>query len=74
MFLASFPAGPWQANCYLAAVDAGRECVVVDPGVDAFDSVRITVDRISLHYDYQTRPERATDAPQAVPDAALGRC
>lgn len=48
VFLASFPAGPWQANCYLAAVDAGRECVVVDPGVDAFDSVRITVDQHGL--------------------------
>ena len=43
MFLASFPAGPWQANCYLAATAAGRECVIVDPGVDAYDGVRATV-------------------------------
>ncbi|MFT4218032.1 MAG: MBL fold metallo-hydrolase [Micropruina sp.] len=43
MFLASFPAGPWQANCYLAAAAAGAECVIVDPGVDAFDGVRDAV-------------------------------
>jgi glyoxylase-like metal-dependent hydrolase (beta-lactamase superfamily II) len=40
VFLASFPSGPWQANCYLAAVAAGRECVIVDPGVGAADGVR----------------------------------
>ncbi|MFT3862189.1 MAG: MBL fold metallo-hydrolase [Micropruina sp.] len=40
MFLASFPSGPWQANCYLAAVAAGRECVIVDPGVGAAAGVR----------------------------------
>ncbi|MFT4294841.1 MAG: MBL fold metallo-hydrolase [Micropruina sp.] len=43
MFLASFPAGPWQANCYLAATAEGGECVIVDPGVDAFDGVRSAV-------------------------------
>ena len=43
VFLASFPAGWWQANCYLAATAAGRECVIVDPGVDAFERVRSTV-------------------------------
>lgn len=40
MFLASFPAGPWQANCYLAAAGPGAECVIVDPGVDAGAGVR----------------------------------
>ncbi len=40
VFLASFPSGPWQANCYLAATAAGRECVIVDPGVGAGDGVR----------------------------------
>jgi glyoxylase-like metal-dependent hydrolase (beta-lactamase superfamily II) len=39
VFLASFPAGPWQANCYLAAVSAGAECVVIDPGVDALPGI-----------------------------------
>jgi hydroxyacylglutathione hydrolase len=40
VFLASFAAGPWQANCYLAARAAGHECVVVDPGVGATSGVR----------------------------------
>ncbi len=39
MFIASFPAGPWQTNCYLLATQPGAECVIVDPGVDAVDGV-----------------------------------
>ena len=39
MFIASFPAGPWQTNCYLLATEPGTECVVVDPGFDAVDGV-----------------------------------
>ena len=35
MFIASFPAGPWQTNCYLVATSAGAECVIIDPGMDA---------------------------------------
>lgn len=42
MFLASFPAGPWQANCYLLALD-DRRTVVVDPGVGALASVERVV-------------------------------
>lgn len=42
MRITSFPAGPWQANCYVVSVD-GRSCVVVDPGVDAADRVRAIV-------------------------------
>lgn len=40
VLIASFPAGPWQANCYLLARSEGGDCVVVDPGVDAADGVR----------------------------------
>ena len=40
VFLASFPSGPWQANCYLAAAGVGAECVIVDPGVGASSGVR----------------------------------
>lgn len=40
MFIASFPAGPWQTNCYVIAPDGGRECVIVDPGVGAAAGVR----------------------------------
>lgn len=35
MFIAGFPAGPWQTNCYVIATGPGQECVVVDPGKDA---------------------------------------
>lgn len=39
MFIASFPAGPWQTNCYLLAAERGQECVIVDPGMDAVAGV-----------------------------------
>ncbi len=35
MLIASFPAGPWETNCYLLATGPGNECVIVDPGVGA---------------------------------------
>lgn len=37
MLIAGFPAGSFQANCYVLAVQAGGPCVVVDPGQDAVD-------------------------------------
>lgn len=43
MFIASFPAGPWETNCYLVATEPGSECVVVDPGMDALDGIREVV-------------------------------
>jgi glyoxylase-like metal-dependent hydrolase (beta-lactamase superfamily II) len=43
VFIASFPAGPWQTNCYVVAAEAGAECVVIDPGMDAADGVREVV-------------------------------
>lgn len=30
---------PWQANCYLIAADGSDECIVVDPGVTASQTV-----------------------------------
>jgi len=38
MHVVSFPAGPWQANCYVVSGDGAR-CVVIDPGVGAADVV-----------------------------------
>ncbi|MEI8082406.1 MAG: MBL fold metallo-hydrolase [Actinomycetes bacterium] len=35
MLIVGFPAGPWQTNCYLVATGEGRDCVIVDPGMDA---------------------------------------
>lgn len=43
MLIASFPAGPWQANCYLVSAGPGAECLILDPGVDAADGVRSVV-------------------------------
>ena len=40
MFLASFATGLWQANCYVVAAPGAAECVVIDPGQDAADSLR----------------------------------
>jgi hydroxyacylglutathione hydrolase len=39
VLIASFPAGPWQTNCYLVAGAPGEECVIIDPGMDAADGV-----------------------------------
>ncbi|HTF39749.1 MAG TPA: MBL fold metallo-hydrolase [Propionibacteriaceae bacterium] len=39
MLIASFPAGPWQTNCYLVAATPGSECVIIDPGMDAVAGV-----------------------------------
>ena len=43
MFIASFPAGVWQTNCYVLATEPGAECVIVDPGLDAVDAVQEVV-------------------------------
>jgi hydroxyacylglutathione hydrolase len=40
MLLASFPAGPWQTNCYVLATGAGEECLIIDPGFDAEAGLR----------------------------------
>lgn len=43
MFIASFPAGPLQTNCYVVAREPGTECVVIDPGMTAGGTVRQVV-------------------------------
>lgn len=35
MRVTGFPAGLFQTNCYVIALDGARECLVVDPGQDA---------------------------------------
>ncbi|HEY0639159.1 MAG TPA: MBL fold metallo-hydrolase [Pseudonocardiaceae bacterium] len=37
MLVAGFPAGAYQANCFVLAPGEGEACVVVDPGQDAED-------------------------------------
>ncbi|MGI8613760.1 MAG: MBL fold metallo-hydrolase [Nocardioidaceae bacterium] len=39
MLIAGFPAGPWGTNCYVVAIGAANECVVIDPGKDATGAV-----------------------------------
>ncbi len=40
MLIAGFPAGSFQANCYVLAADAGAPCVIVDPGQDALSGLQ----------------------------------
>jgi hydroxyacylglutathione hydrolase len=40
MLLASFPAGPWQTNCYVVATGPGEECLIIDPGFEAQAGLR----------------------------------
>ena len=47
MFIASFPAGPWQTSCYVVATASRSECVVIDPGLGALDGVR---DLVAEHH------------------------
>jgi hydroxyacylglutathione hydrolase len=37
VFVAGFPAGSFQTNCYVVATERGEACVVVDPGQDAVE-------------------------------------
>lgn len=53
MLIASFPAGPWQANCYVVATEPGspgalRDCVVVDPGMDAIELLAAVLEEHEL--------------------------
>ena len=48
MLITAFPAGPLAANCYVAALDAGAECVVVDPGQDAAEGLAELLDKHGL--------------------------
>ena len=48
MFIAGFPAGPWQTNCYVVAAGKGEPCVVVDPGQGVMGGVREIVEANGL--------------------------
>lgn len=49
MLLASFPAGPLQANCYFAATAAGADCAIVDPGQESMAGVEQVVAEYDLN-------------------------
>ncbi len=40
MLIAGFPAGSFQANCFVVAPEAGGQCVVIDPGEDAAEQLQ----------------------------------
>ena len=40
MLIKSFPAGPWQTNCYVVSTGVGNECLIIDPGMGAATGVR----------------------------------
>lgn len=40
VLISSFPAGPWQTNCYVIAPSPGAECIVIDPGHHATRGVQ----------------------------------
>jgi hydroxyacylglutathione hydrolase len=62
VLVAGFPAGSFQANCFVLAAGEGEACVVVDPGQDAVDPLdellteyRLTPVAVLLthgHYDH----------------------
>jgi glyoxylase-like metal-dependent hydrolase (beta-lactamase superfamily II) len=61
MIVRTLVVGPIQTNCYVAACEATRRAVVIDPGwsastiLDAVASLQATVDRILLthaHFDH----------------------
>jgi len=48
VLLTSFPAGPLQANCYVVSRAPGAGCAVVDPGMDAMETLRSVLDEHGL--------------------------
>lgn len=49
VLLASFPAGPLQANCYFAATAPGADCAIVDPGQNSKAGVEQVVTEYNLN-------------------------
>lgn len=48
MLIAGFPAGSFQANCYVLAPEPGGGALVVDPGEDALDRLAAVLDKHRL--------------------------
>ncbi len=40
MLIKSFPAGPWQTNCYVIAPGPNSECLIIDPGRKAAAGIK----------------------------------
>lgn len=48
VLLASFPAGPLQANCYFVSRGPGSGCAIVDPGMDSLDGIEKVIEEHNL--------------------------
>lgn len=48
MLIHSFPAGPWQTNCYIIAPSSGSECIIIDPGHAASGPARAYISEKGL--------------------------
>jgi len=48
VLIAGFPAGSFQANCFVVAQEAGAPCVVIDPGEDAAERLQTVLDEHRL--------------------------
>ena len=48
MLIKSFPAGPWQTNCYVVAPSRNSECFIVDPGYQSADAIASIVQAENL--------------------------
>lgn len=72
VFLASFPAGPLQANCYFAATAPGADCAIVDPGQNSKAGIDQVVEEHRLnpvavlvthgHFDHMWEAAEVADA------------
>lgn len=76
MLVVGFPAGAFQANCYLLAADSGQDCVIVDPGQDAEEGIDAALLEYKLnpvgvlathgHFDHVFAAQNVADA-HAIP-------
>ena len=49
MLIKSFPAGPWQTNCYVIASEIGAECLIIDPGYGSMTQMKDMVEQNKLN-------------------------
>lgn len=49
MRIAAFPAGELQTNCYVVSSDTESDCIIIDPGQNAFLKIKRIVDENQLH-------------------------
>ena len=49
MFVAGFPSLVTATNCWVAAVDAGEQCVIIDPGIGVGDRLDELIAEYRLH-------------------------